>query len=758
MKHLLLPFFALSLASAQTPFSSDSALSYLKTIAVDIGPRPMGSPGEGRALEFGLAKFREFGLRETYIMRMLSAGGNMISAPYNTNSGIAVGVLRGKTNRIIVIGGHIDSAGPDIPGANDDGSGSAIVLELARVLSQEQPQSTIVFCLFGGEEAGDCGSQYFVHHFPAIDSVALMLQIDMANGSDRLIPLIDLKDHSAPQWLVDATYEELGKLGYSGLRYPTHLLTFARALPGGGIGSDHEPFLEKGIPAIDISSDINDPIHTPQDDLEHFNPGGLKRSGDLFYALVHRFDDGVPSQKAANYYLVQIGNQLFFIPLTLLWIFVGISVLLALFALVVTREKQCEPLGNQRPMLPGIKLFVFAAFIQCCVWLSENLVGLVKGVRYPWVAHPDGYFVLGFFAALVGIAVSLRVHPYLRLSRDPYRWFLRAVTFLLVFTIITALTGPQMALYPAMALFFLSLAMVVRRPWWKVFFWLISPYCMFRLIFSEGYVFFARGIAIYSNVSLSASIITHVVFILFFALWSFPFLLGFAAIYFTGASDVLRLEHWRKHNGLLVTGGAFIVCAIVVSLYPSYSDTWRSRVIVDESIDLNTGAGKVLLRSNEYLKHLRVHLAGKDTALSTLDREVLLREFTSDNDPWVRIDRTVASSGDSSVAFDIGLKLHFKYRPRSFTISYTTRKSPLNDVSTAYDHTSTSRSLSMRWESFPDTSWFIPVHFKVAKNDSITEILEARFVEMVEPVSVERGLTNISPRTTVRHEEVLVAR
>ena len=144
MKHLLMLLAVLSSAPAQTPFSSDSALSYLKTIALDIGPRPMGSPSERRAMAFGLAKFREFGLREVYMMKMNSAGGLNLS-PSNTNSGIAVGVLRGKANRIIVIGGHIDSAAPDVPGANDDGSGSAVVLELARVLSKEQLQSTVVF-------------------------------------------------------------------------------------------------------------------------------------------------------------------------------------------------------------------------------------------------------------------------------------------------------------------------------------------------------------------------------------------------------------------------------------------------------------------------------------------------------------------------------------------------------------------------------------------------------------------------------------
>ncbi len=88
----------------------------------------MGSPAEQRALAFAASKFKDYGCDTSYILPMTVAGG------INTKSGIAVGIARGRTGRIIVIGGHIDSAGPDIPGANDDGSGAACVMELARVL------------------------------------------------------------------------------------------------------------------------------------------------------------------------------------------------------------------------------------------------------------------------------------------------------------------------------------------------------------------------------------------------------------------------------------------------------------------------------------------------------------------------------------------------------------------------------------------------------------------------------------------------
>ncbi len=399
----VIPFFL----HAQTPFSMDSALSYLKTISVSIGARPMGSPNEREALEFGLSKFREFGLNEAYLMPIEAVHADaMSSSSYNTTSGVAVGVLRGKANRIIVIGGHIDSASPFVPGTNDDGSGSAAVIELARVLSHEPLQSTIVFCLFGGEEAGLIGSKYFTNNFPQLDSIVLMLQLDMANGGGILVPTINSSKGNTPVWLVEAAYEEFARLKHSGLFYTTHFFSAMNMVPGGGVGSDHEPFLEKNIPAIDFTSDMNDPIHTPQDDFDHFHPSGLKRSGDLVYALVHRFDGGVPPEKTSKYFLWQIGKRAVLFPLWLLSGFIVLSMALGLLALFLVRKRRIEVTRRQHPIIPALKLFLIAVVIQTCVWLSENLVGVLKGVRFPWMTQPDGYFVLGFLAALVGITLS----------------------------------------------------------------------------------------------------------------------------------------------------------------------------------------------------------------------------------------------------------------------------------------------------------------------------------------------------------------
>jgi hypothetical protein len=70
----------------------------------------------------------------------------------------------------------------------------------------------------------------------------------------------------------------------------------------------------------------------------------------------------------------------------------------------------------------------------------------------------------------------------------------------------------------------------------------------------------------------------------------------------------------------------------------------------------------------------------------------------------------------------------------------------------------TNHSLSMKWESFPDTVMMIPIHFRVVKSDSVTETVEAVFTEMIEPVRIEKELTNFVPQTIIHRSEVIRAR
>lgn len=150
---LLMLYGVLMVQAQETEFSQENAAAIHRVLVSEIGPRPMGSPAEQQALLFAIEKFRAYGCDTAYLLPMHH------TSRANTSSGVAVGIKRGATKRTIVIGGHIDSSAPEVPGADDNASGSAAVIELARVFRQRPMESTLVFACFGGEQQGleGCG-------------------------------------------------------------------------------------------------------------------------------------------------------------------------------------------------------------------------------------------------------------------------------------------------------------------------------------------------------------------------------------------------------------------------------------------------------------------------------------------------------------------------------------------------------------------------------------------------------------------------
>ena len=746
---LILASICSTFGQSRTPFSTDSAVAYLRTIAVDIGARPVGSAHERAAMEFALRKFKEFGLSDAYIMPMTEYPGFMSSPPTNIRSGVAVGILRGATSRIIVLGAHMDSADPSVPGANDDGSGSAAVIELARVLSQRKNQSTIVFALFGGEEAGLQGSRHFMDHFADTSRIALMLQLDMANGSPLLIPMPDAAKRSAPQWLVRASYEEFEKLGYAGLHYPTDFFAFMGAMPGGGVGSDHEPFLEKNIPAIDFTSDARDPIHTPQDNFENFKISGLKRSGDLVYKLVERFDAGVPDEKVGTYFLYEVATFPMFVPLWGLQIFIVLSFVVAGVALIHARKRRISYEGTAKPKIPGLKLFLLMLIIQSCVWLSENIVALVKGVRFPWMAEINGYFALAFVAGCVGVWLSLQLSQRLHLRQEGYPYFLRSTILLMLLVILFSFSSSRLALYPASALFMLSLAMLVRQPVLKIIFWLLSPHFMFRLFFSEAFDFLARMLHTQPDITPRFNALLQLSYILFFSFWAFPFLLGFAAVYFDSHADLFVKQFRRRLFGIIAFG-LFAVAIVVLSLQESYSKEWLPSVHIEQNYNMDSTKGSLTVASTEYLKNSRLIFAGRDTVLRGSGTEVTFESALPMPElPWVEVSRTEhTTKSDSATSVGLLLNLHFKHQPTGVRVSYSSNRAIFSNATSPFALLSTTRTVSLRWGAFSDTTLIIPLSFTLAGKDSlkITEHIEVGFVEQPQSVS----LTTERPSSLVR--------
>lgn len=737
----------------KTKFSQENAAAILRTLAVEIGPRPMGSPAEQRALAFAVEKFKEYGCDSAYILPMTVAEG------VNTTSGVAVGVKKGTSGRIIVIGGHSDTAGPDVPGANDDGSGTACVIELARVLAEQQHRSTIYFCCWGGEEQGLRGSTYFVNTFPLLDSVALMLQIDMADGAGELQADPDGTTASAPAWLVEAAFRTASNdLKRTDLVYPTTAATW-NLTTGGTTGSDHQAFLDKGIPAIDFTSDVNYPIHTPQDSWENFTPAGLQRSGDLVLALVEKFDGGVPSRSTERYQLLQFGSQLLFVRYEILWAFIAMAAGVAAVAFVIARRKRLVRDASTRIRWSRVKFFCAALVIQACVWNSETLVGLLGGYRFPWVNNMAGFTILGLLCGLSGVWIVLQaVHRY-RLSDDAYVFVRSSLVSLFILTVLGSYATPEMGAMLAALLLLLSIAFLVRQPFAKLLLFLVACVLFYKLLFFSELELLQRLIAQNHLAMTWQKVLLNLAYVVFFAVLSLPFMHGFAAIYRGSGVDLLGLKKFRTMKGLIATLAAATLVTFYLLRQPVYGRLWYNDVRVEQRYALGAETSSVEIRGSEYLRGLRGSIGGRDTLLTGRTNVAPVVVPAGTTVSWCAVaaaDSVLPRATDTLRQLERTIFLRSRFRPYRVEAQFESGEpfevaSPWAHGAKTPDPTvrETDRRKRFVWFAYPDTMLLIPVTFTLHDTQRVAQEIRVVFDSLAYPVRLQREFTNVSYRTVV---------
>lgn len=249
-----------------------------------------------------------------------------------------IGILAGSDPKLkdeaIIIGAHYDHLGRggegslaprsgDIHhGADDNASGVAGVLELARIFSAQvpKPRRTLVFIAFSGEEEGLLGSNYYVNH-PTVPltSVAAMINMDMIGR---------LKDNkltvggvgTAPEWRPWLSQANVPVAMTASMRRPATPITVSeRAAPGestanlikdleltlneDGYGpSDHQSFYIKKIPVLFFFTGSHEDYHKPSDTADKINYEGEARIVGLVARMVQEVDksDNRPSYAVAR--------------------------------------------------------------------------------------------------------------------------------------------------------------------------------------------------------------------------------------------------------------------------------------------------------------------------------------------------------------------------------------------------------------------------------------------------------------------------
>lgn len=172
----------------------------------------------------------------------------------------------------VIAGGHLDSV-PAGPGANDNGSGTATVIELARLLAARSETGHVCFALFGAEELGLLGSAYYVSQLTLDEQAAVigMLNFDMFGvGSDWA-------------FLGTADMTTLMSEVAFGLGIPVRV-----EVGPVDYGSDHASFTAAGISAILFNCFCDPNYHTTADRYEFIDPAKLQEAGEIGLGMTER--------------------------------------------------------------------------------------------------------------------------------------------------------------------------------------------------------------------------------------------------------------------------------------------------------------------------------------------------------------------------------------------------------------------------------------------------------------------------------------
>lgn len=270
-----------------------------------------------------LSATRGIGAARRYILAQLQQAakdcGDCLRVEYDTGSAVVgrsperptvhlknvVAWLPGRdTMRVVVIGGHYDSCicstnsmdfTSDAPGADDDGSGTVAVMELARVMGRRFPRgfdATIAFILYTGEEQGLLGSNQFAERLKRegkdvtaafTDDIIGNVVADDGRADSTSIRVFAVDSLAVGGgelaryvWAVGAVYQ------------PQFEVLPVMRLDRLGRGGDHRPFVERGIPGLRFSERLENykRQHLPTDTLADVNFGYVAKVARLNLATV----------------------------------------------------------------------------------------------------------------------------------------------------------------------------------------------------------------------------------------------------------------------------------------------------------------------------------------------------------------------------------------------------------------------------------------------------------------------------------------
>lgn len=275
--------------------------------------RGTGTPGNDSAAAYVARRFEALGLRKLdtsfeqhFVAHPLTAHNETPRAlPTQNVLALLPGAEPAWRGEFVVVGAHFDHLGrstegaldPDRKnvirrGADDNASGTAAVLELARLFSRKPAKRSLVFVTFSGEEMGLLGSEYFVTNTPLpLDSAVAMVNFDMVGRlrDDKLIVYGVATAVELSSLLDSANVAATAGAASSHLPWRSPLRVTAL---GDGYGpSDHSSFYARNVPVLHFFTDLHEDYHSAGDVVNKINAVGEAHVVDVAERVIRAIAD-----------------------------------------------------------------------------------------------------------------------------------------------------------------------------------------------------------------------------------------------------------------------------------------------------------------------------------------------------------------------------------------------------------------------------------------------------------------------------------
>lgn len=414
-----LPPNALPASAPATEFSAERAIEHIKVIATE--PRLVGKPGYENARDYIMSELTDLGLSpEIQSTKYTYTVENIIARIEGTES----------TDAILLVA-HLDSVSGS-PGATDDGSGVAVLLETARALQASPPLRNTVMLLFTGpEETGVHGAAAFIKEHPWVEDVKLVLNFD-AGGMNGPAALTGRSSENG--WLI----REAAK---------ADPYFYGTSSTGKGASDFTMAFEPAGFSGFDFQYTWDHRTHSAFDSVENLDHASVQHQGYHALNVTRHFGilDTLEDPKDPNpiyFNFMRLGvvhyQTAWVIPIMLVVVLIFVGVVVLGF-----RRKTLSLSGV------GLGALAFVLSIGSAPFLVSPLYTLLSKIsptyQMTYSGHaPNEMLLLTLFSSFA-LALTTTWYALIQKIRQVSipDLTVSAYTFFAIITIVTAVTSPE---------------------------------------------------------------------------------------------------------------------------------------------------------------------------------------------------------------------------------------------------------------------------------------------------------------------------